>query len=110
MTTPRTAANGRNADKPEVHFNFDTWEQPDAPKPFSIVIAGKRYEALNPLDLDFREFQEAEDEPETVFQLLFPRDYKVILATKVIKVGALKEFNDKVMEHYGMANFADALR
>ena len=93
-----------NHDKPAVNFNFDSWELEDAPKPFAIVINGKRYEAVNPLDLDYREFDACSDDPDSVFQLLFPEDYPAILASKKIKAGALRDFQQQVMEHYGLGN------
>ena len=94
----------QNQDKPEVNFNFDSWELEDAPKPFAIVINGKRYEAVNPLELDYREFDEVSEDPESVFRLLFPQKHAEILGAKVIKAGALRDFQQQVMEHYGLGN------
>lgn len=95
-----------NNDKPSVDFNFDSWEQEDAPQPFGIVIDGKRYEAVNPLDLDYREFDAVSDDADAVFRLLFPKDHEKILAAKRIKAGALRDFQQKVMDHYGLGNIA----
>jgi hypothetical protein len=100
------SASKPNGDKPTVDFNFDTWEAEGAAKPFGVVIGGKRYEAVNPVDLDYREFENAEDDPGTTFKLLFPDDYEEILAHPRIKVGALQEFNKRVMDHYGLGNTA----
>ncbi len=96
----------QNNDKPSVDFNFDAWEQPDKPKPFGVVIGGKRYEAINPLDLDYREFDMVQDDPDAVFRMLFPEHHTEILANKHIKAGALREFQEQVMEHYGLGNIA----
>lgn len=92
----------QNNDKPSVDFNFDTWEQEGAPKPFGVVIGGKRYEAVNPLDLDYRALEGAEDDADATFRVLFPEDHEEILANKHIKAGALRDFNQKVLEHYGL--------
>lgn len=95
-----------NGDKPSVDFNFDTWEAEGAPKPFGVIIGGKRYEAVNPMDLDYREFEKVEDDPDATFRMLFPHDWEAILANKVIKAGALQDFNRKVLDHYGLGNTA----
>lgn len=89
-----------------VDFDFDAWEQDDAPRPFEVRMGGKVYLAVNPMELDFREFDVVEDDAHATFRMLFPNDHKAILANKVIKAGALQEFNQKVLKHYGVGNIA----
>ncbi len=91
-------------DKPTVDFNFDTWERETSLAPFAVVIGGQRYEAIDPLDLDYRTFMASGDDAEAQFKMLFPDSHTKILANKAIKLGALQEFNRRILEHYGMGD------
>ena len=88
-----------NNDKPSVGFNFDTFEG-EAVQPFGVVLDGKRYEAINPLELDYRELEAASDNG-AMIEILFPEDHKEILSKK-LRVDALQAFSRKCMEHYGL--------
>lgn len=88
-------------DKPAVDFNFDTFERDGKKPPFGVVIGGKRYEATDPRDLDYREFAVAEVDPNEMLRLLFPDDHKAILENK-IPVMALTAFVERVLDHYDM--------
>lgn len=108
MTTPRKTAAASKAATPAadlaVDFNFDTWVREIEVKPYVIAIGGKPYTAADVANVDFRAFNLAansEDESE-LFKLLFPRDYEKILAAKVIPLGALGDFSQKVLTHYGL--------
>lgn len=95
-----------NGDKPSaVSFNFDTWEREGgAIEPFSIVIGGQRYEAVDIYDLDAREFMgTADSEIDEQIKMLFPNDYKSITAHK-LKLGAWTDFSKAVLEHYGLGD------
>lgn len=96
-------------DKPaDVGLNFDTWSRDDDVEPFPIVIGGKRYESLDPMDLDYRELTAVlDDDPDEVFRILFPDDHEEILANK-ISVGAMLKFNEAIVVHFGLEDFIAA--
>lgn len=88
----------------KVDFSFDSWERETEVKPFTIVIAAKPYQAVDPLDLDYRAFTELmeDSDVEGQFKMLFPKDHAKILSAKVIKMGAIQAFVEKVTKHYGL--------
>jgi hypothetical protein len=88
-----------------VDFNFDAWEREAEVKPFVATIGGQPYQAVDPLDLDFRAFEEAGTIE--MIKLLFPKDHEKILGAKVIKTGAMQAFTAKVQQHYGLGPTAD---
>lgn len=111
-TTARTSGPRpvRASDKPAaVGFNFDTWQRDEAVEPFPIVIAGKRYESLDPISIDFREVMAALESgtPQDMFQLLFPDDYDEIMENK-IPLGSLRAFADASSVHFGLEDFVGA--
>lgn len=97
MTTP-----ARSAADLSVDFNFDTWEREVELKPYVVVIGGKPYTATDIAEIDYRELNRAQmsTDDQELFKLLFPKDHEKILATKVIKAGAMTQFTDAVMKHY----------
>lgn len=107
-TTKKTAAAPRR-DKPvPVAINFDTWSREESVDPFPIVIGGKRYESLDPMDIDFRALNDVLNAtPEDMFRLLFPDDAEEILGN-TIRVGAIAAFNEAVVLHFGLEDFIAA--
>lgn len=97
------------ADKPApVSLNFDTWSRDQAVEPYAVVIGGKRYESLDPMDLDFRALSAAIDgDPEVLFNLLFPDDATEMLKHK-IPLGAMVQFNEALVVHFGLEDFIAA--
>ena len=106
-STRKTAA--PRQDKPAaVAVNFDNWSRDEAVDPFVIVMDGKRYESLDPMDLDYRELSRIIDgDPSEVFRLLFPEDHKEILDNK-ISLGAMAKFNQAAVTHFGLEDFIAA--
>lgn len=112
-TAKKTAASRRTATPAAdlaVDFNFDTWEREVEVKPYVTVIGGKPYTATDPAEVDYRELNQAMRslDDEELFKLLFPKDHPKILATKVIKAGAMDAFTTVVMEHYQLGPTADS--
>lgn len=106
-TAARRPAN--RADKPTpVAVNFDTWTRKDQVDPFPIVVGGKRYESVDPMDLDYRQLSLVlEDDPDEAFRILFPDDFEAILENH-LPTGAMIEFNQGVVTHFGLEDFIAA--
>lgn len=108
-TTAKKATAAPRRDKPApVALNFDTWSRDQVVEPFAIVIGGKRYESLDPMDVDYRELSGILDaSPEDMFRLLFPEDAEEIVKHKM-SVGAMVAFNEAVVTHFGLEDFIAA--
>jgi hypothetical protein len=44
--------------KPDVDLNLDSYERSEPPKPFSVLIGGKRYVLRDAPEIDYRELLE----------------------------------------------------
>ena len=93
-----------NSSDLKVDFNFDNWERETEIKPFTIVIGGKPYQAIDPFDLDYRAFEELMEDADIdgQFEMLFPKDHEKIRSAKLIKMGAIKAFSEAAAKHYGL--------
>lgn len=90
-------------------FSFDDWTRDEAVETFKITIGGKQYESLDPMDIDYRDLGEAvkNEDPADLFRVLFPDGAEEILEN-TISVGALFEFNEAVVIHFGLEDFIAA--
>lgn len=102
-------------DKPaDVAFNLDTFERPDAPDPFSVVLGGKRYVLQDAQDCDYRDLLEAQrafyaGDPEKSIELIVrDEDRESFFANRPIRNSALEAMYLKYAAHYGIGEPGEA--
>ncbi|MCM0622513.1 hypothetical protein [Nocardioides bruguierae] len=101
-----TTSRPRNDTPAPVGFNFDTASE--EAEPFPVVLGGKRYESLDPMEFDFRVLADfINGDPEMTFRLLFPDDADEMLENH-ISIRALSKFNEAAADHFGLADFIAA--
>lgn len=103
---PRPAAGQQ--DKPsKVHFNLDTYENPETVEPFVVVVGGRRYVLIDALDTDYRDLLAAQraywaGEPQKALDFIVaPDDREAFFANRLTnrKLTAMFEAYNS---HYGI--------
>lgn len=116
-TTARSRARTSTSDKPSVDFNFDTWEQENPGKPFSVVLKGRRYVLTDPTLLDYRDLMEFErvqrgnvdrETVESVFGKILPEGEEEAFFANRLPAGAMMEMLTAYAAHHGLGGPGEA--
>lgn len=87
-----------------VHFNLDTFEREGGAKEvFAAVIAERRIEMVDPVELDWQDLNDL-DTPDEFLRFCFtPEDKEFFMAQK-ITAWRLNGLMEAYMKHYGLGD------
>lgn len=89
-------------DKPTVSLNLDALERENAPKPFSVVLGGKRMVLLDAQEVDYRDLLALMTNPQDFFRLVVDPQHRQHVEDTKLPAWKLNRLVEAYLGHYGI--------